>query len=196
MAKQKGRQLLKFLMHVAATIPSMSGNDAPFVNAKGQPSPEWIITSTSNLSAYNLNTLKAKLTASPLINLFGGVLNAAVRPVLLDCGASACTSPHLDAFEPDSLQTLEKPITLEGVGGGVEISQQGILKYETVDDNGNPLILRVPGYYAPHLKQSLFSPQILFMTSQTQGYLELHGYTAILRFPNQISLTLNLDLHC
>ena len=48
---------------------------------------------------------------------------------------------------------------MEGVGGGVEIKKQGILKYPTIDDDGNPFVIRVPGYYAPHLKHSLFSPQ-------------------------------------
>ena len=57
------------------------------------------------------------------------------------------------------------------------------------------MTLRVPGYYAPHLKQSLFSPQILFMTSQPEGYLQLSRYAAMLKLPNNVTMTMSLDLH-
>jgi len=126
--------------------------------------------------------------------MFNGVLKTPVQPVLLDCGASACTSPDLEAFEPESLCTLRKPIMMQGVGGGVEITMQGILSYQTLDDNGNPLTIRVPGYYAPHLKQSLFSPQILFMTSLPNASVLLSGTTAVINFSKSVSLTLQLDL--
>jgi hypothetical protein len=87
---------------------------------------------------------------------------------------------------------LDKPITLEGIGGGVQIHQQGIIKYTTIDDEGNPMVFKVPGYYTPELKQCLFSPQILFMTDKPSASLFLSGTQAKLTTPGH-TLTLSLD---
>ena len=187
-------KLLKLLMFASASLPQIGETGAPYQSKKGISNPAKVISSTANISAFNLQELKTRLEHSTLFSLFSGVLSQPVNPVLLDCGASACTSPDIDAFEPESLQTLKKPIMLQGVGGGVEITMQGILSYQTIDDNGNPLIIRVPGYYAPHLKQSLFSPQILFMTSHPHATLTLSGTTATLHFSKSVSMTLHLDL--
>ena len=181
-------------MLASATLPVMGKDSAPFESKSGSPNPAKVITSTAGLSGYNLETLRASLTTSNLCSIFNGLISTPSTPVLLDCGASACTSPSLDAFEPETLTKLAKPIHMAGVGGQVETTMQGIIKYQTIDDNGAPLTLRVPGYYAPHIKQSLFSPQILFMTSQKKGYLQLSNETAVLHFPKQVKLTLHLDL--
>lgn len=182
------------LMFASASLPMMGNVEHPYQNKKGAPQPAKVISSTTNMSAFNLQELKTRLDQSTLFSLFSGVLSQPVNPVLLDCGASACTSPDINAFEPESLKTLEKPIMMQGVGGGVEITMQGILSYQTIDDNGNPLVIRVPGYYAPHLKQSLFSPQILFMTSHPTATVTLSGTTAVLHFSKSVSMTLHLDM--
>ena len=123
------------------------------------------------------------------------MISSKVTPILLDCGASACTIPDNDAFEEGTIKPLKTPIVMKGVGGGVEITMQGIIKYNTVDDNGAPLTLRVPGYYAPHLHQSLSSPQILFMTSHPEASITINGTKAVLNLPNNVTLTMHLDLH-
>ena len=193
--QKKARQHLKLLMLASAVIPSMGSVDKPYLSKQGNINPNKIITSTTNLCGYNLTELKSRLSKSPLFSLYKGLMNPEVRPVLMDCGASACTGSHLDDFVEGTLEDLETPIIMEGVGGGMEIKQQGIIQYHTIDDDGNPFILKVPGYYAPHIKQSLFSPQILFMTSQKHGSLTLTGTKATLNFPNGVSITLPLDIH-
>ena len=140
-SKARARKLLKMLMFATASLPTIGTTGAHYQSKKGIPNPAKIISSTSNLSAFNLQELKTRLEHSTLFSLFNGVLSQPVNPVLLDCGASACTSPDIDAFEPETLQTLKKPIMMQGVGGGVEITMQGILSYQTIDDNGNPLII-------------------------------------------------------
>ena len=181
-------------MVASANLPHIDKLETPYLSHSGSTNENKIITSTSHLSAFNLQELKARLTRSNLFSLFNGLVSCDVRPVLLDCGASACTSPHIDDFEPGTLTNLPKPIFMEGVGGGVQITQEGILRYNTIDDDGHPLLLRVPGFYAPHLKQCLFSPQTLFMTSEKQASLSLSGSSAVLQFPNKATLTLHLDL--
>lgn len=192
--KGKARKLLKLLMVASSTLPTMTkGPENPFQSDTGSPLPAKVITSTAALSGYNLQELRSRLSTTSLFSIFNGLITTPFIPVLLDCGASACTSPTLDAFEPETLTKLAKPVRMEGIAGQVDITMQGIIKYQTIDDLGNPLYLRVPAYYTPHIKQSLFSPQVLFMTSQPKGYIHLTASSAILKLPNQVSLTLQLD---
>ena len=128
-----------------------------------------------------------------MYSLYSSIVHSPVRPVLLDTGASACTSPHKDAFVPGTLHKLRTPITLQGIGGGMEITQNGLLYYETLDDNGELLHVNVDGFYAPHMKQSLFSPQVLFHDWERRGFLEVHFDRAVLHYRNQ-KVTLPLDL--
>ena len=167
---KSARKLLKLMLCAGAALPCIDSPHDAYINAQGMPHPSKIITSTRTLSVYNLQQLHTKLTTSTLFSVFNGLMNSNITPVLLDCGASACTSPDLESFEKGTLTKLAKPITLEGVGGGVTIEQQGIIKYNTIDDSGAPLTLRVPGYYSPGVKQHLLSPQVLFMTKKHQEH--------------------------
>jgi len=195
-AKQgQARKLLKLLMFAAAALPTVSTPDACYKSNAGHDNPAKVITSTANLSAFNLQELTKRLSTTNLFSVFKGLISSPVTPVLLDCGASACTSPHMESFEPGTLKPLKSPIMMEGVGGGVEITMQGLLAYHTLDDNGAPVTIKVPGYYAPHLKQSLFSPQIMFMTSSPHASVLLSGTTAVLQLMTTVSITLHLDLH-
>jgi hypothetical protein len=179
----------------SSILPDFGFDDfLPYHSISGNPMPSKILTSTSGLSAYNFQEMETRLTSTPLFSLFKGFIATPFTPVLLDCGASACTSPSLDAFEPDSLTPLDKPVKMEGIGGNVDIKMQGIVKYQTLDDNGNPFFLRFPAYYAPHIKQSLFSPQILFMTSHPKAHLKMTADSAVLHLADDITLTLHLDL--
>jgi hypothetical protein len=139
-SKRQARLLLHTFLLASSILPDFGFDDfLPYHSISGNPMPSKIITSTSGLSAYNFQELETRLTSTPLFSLFKGFIATPFTPVLLDCGASACTSPTLDAFEPDSLTPLDKPVKMEGIGGNVDIKMQGIVKYQTLDDNGNPL---------------------------------------------------------
>ena len=127
--KKQGRQLLKLLVLAAAALPSMEQAQSHYTSKKGNLYPEKVITSTANLSAYNLVELHESLAHSSLLSLFSGLLTSPITPILLDCGASACTSPSLEVFLPGILTPLKTPIQLQGVGGGVKITQLTTARY-------------------------------------------------------------------
>jgi hypothetical protein len=178
-ARRRASQLLKLLMCAAAALPAMSGSTTDYHSKSDMPNPQKVISSTGTLSAYNLQSLRAKLTITDLFSCFNGLLTSKITPILLDCGASACTSPSLECFVKGTVTDLPKPILIEGIGGGVQIEKQGIVSYQTIDDMGGPLTLQAPAYYAPHIPVHLLSPQVLFMTSQKKGTLTLSGTTAL-----------------
>jgi hypothetical protein len=130
----------------------------------------------------NLQLLRSKIFSSQQLRT--SLPGTESLPLLMDCGASASTSPSLDDFESDTIRDLPKPIKMRGIGGTVEIRKAGILWYSTVDDLGNPLVIHTPGFYMPNLSQRLFSPQVFFHTGGKQGELTIQANRSILRMGN------------
>jgi hypothetical protein len=108
-------------MQAAAFVSDMGTSEAPYLNEQGLPQPDKVIRNTATLSAYNLQELKKRLTQSTMYALYSSMVKSPVRPVLLDTGASACTSPFKDAFVDNAIHPLTYPITLQGIDGGMEI---------------------------------------------------------------------------
>jgi hypothetical protein len=126
-------------------------------------SPKHHVLDTSKISGMNLEAVRNNIAAS--MHLCPLTLPNGTRtiPILIDTGASACTSPSIDDFfEPGTLHDLPEPQTMKGIGGNVTIQKMGILRYQTLDDQGAPLVLRCPGFFMPDLEQRLFSPQMFF----------------------------------
>ena len=117
------------------------------------------------------------------------------KPVLQDSGASASTSPDLADFEPGTLEDLPAPITMEGIGGGVEIKKAVILRFHVLDDQGTPAILCCPGFYLPEVKQRLFSPQTYFAFQGKGGELGIRHDEAKLKLHSGQVITMALDPH-
>ncbi len=105
----------------------------------------------------------------------------------MDTGASCCTLPSLQDFEPDTLKVLPSPQTMKGIGGNIEICQLGVLKFKTIDDNGLPFIIRCPRFYTPMLVTRLFSPK-LFLATGEKG-----GCNCAIRLKNCQTLTMPLN---
>jgi hypothetical protein len=68
----------------------------------------------------------------------------------------------LDDFISGTLHTLEKPLEMEGIAGGLQIRQIGRVRYELLTDNGNVHTLETTAYFMPELPKHLFSPQAHF----------------------------------
>ena len=94
------RRLLKLMMQAAAFVPHMGTSETPYQGKQGLPQPDKIIRNTATLSAFNLQELKKRLSQSTMYSLYSSMVKSPVRPVILDTGASACTSPFKDAFVP------------------------------------------------------------------------------------------------
>ena len=75
---------------------------------------------------------------------------------IVDSGCSCSCSPHKEDFE--NLTKLDKPITLHGVTGETTCTEGGTLKLQTINEKGNVVTIRTPGYYNPNQTVRLFSP--------------------------------------
>jgi hypothetical protein len=136
--RRMNRLLLQRFMILAALMPGMT----PCVNGLTPRfhscSPTIAVANTGILSSSNLEALKANIHRSqhlcPLV-IPGGPES---MPLLLDCGASASTSPSLNDFVSGTLTDVPGNLSMKGIGGNVRIEKMGILRYTTVDDQGHP----------------------------------------------------------
>jgi hypothetical protein len=192
--KYRNRANWKFLRHLiwcTAALPGVASSTQAF-NMQRTTSRTNISTvrDTSMLKGMNLQILLDKIQSSQQLSSLPGTASI---PLLLDCEASAITSPSLEDFEPESLCDLPKPIKMRGIGGDVEIHQAGVLRYSTLDDSSNPMILQTPGFYMPDLNQRLFSPQVFFHTGGKGGELAIQANRSILRMRDGQTLMMPLD---
>jgi hypothetical protein len=162
--KRFNRLLLQRFLLLAALMPGMT----PCVNGLSprfhSRHPSIAIANTAILSGANLETLRTNIDRSQhlcTLVIPGGTDSI---PLLLECGASANTSPSLADFEPGTLKNVPGDLPMKGIGGNVRIEKMGILRYTAIDDQGHLFEIRTPGLYMPALPQPLFSPQIYFST--------------------------------
>ena len=80
--------------------------------------------------------------------------------VIIDTGCSNSASAYMEDFVKGSVKPLAKPITIEGIGGDIQVKEYGLLNWECIDNQGNTTKLQHYGHYAPALKNiRLLSPQ-------------------------------------
>ena len=80
--------------------------------------------------------------------------------VIVDTGCTTSSSPFKEDFLPGTLKDLEDPISAEGVGGDIQVKQEGTLKWEFISTKGEAVKLHHEGCFVPELgKTRLLSPQ-------------------------------------
>ena len=110
---------------------------------------------TGKLKESELAIVREAILALP-----GTLINEGdVKPVIVDTGCTVSASGDLTDFIPDSMSEIKEAIALEGIGGSLQVTQKGTLRYEVVLDNGDIQVITTPGMYMPDLKIRLFSPQ-------------------------------------
>ena len=116
-------------------------------------SPSYQDTSSSHLLNTKLILRQAKYQSF----VANGTVEPCVFPVLIDTGCSvACTGFKEDfdgALVPGEFGNI-KP-----ANGTASIQGFGLVSWHTVSEEGTPLIVKVPAYYAPDIQLRLFSPQ-------------------------------------
>ena len=75
------------------------------------------------------------------------VLEGAVS-YIVDSGCACSCMSFKEDFE--SLQSLPHPIILKGVTGEQKCMHGGIIKLQCINDKGEVVTLKTPGYYNPH----------------------------------------------
>ena len=79
--------------------------------------------------------------------------------VIVDTGCTESASGDENDFVPGTLQPMKHGVALEGIGGSLEATHRGMIRYEVVMDSGEVQVLEAPGLFMPKLKCRLFSPQ-------------------------------------
>ena len=97
----------------------------------------------------------------------------ALHPVVIDSGASACSSFDEKDFIPQTLTPIEDQ-HMDGIAANLKIKAQGILCYEVITDDGSTAVLECWGYLIPDLPIRLMSPQVHLR--DTEGPTSLFEY--------------------
>ena len=150
------------------------------------------VANTCKLDQDKLETLKRSVARSPILQPLD-LPFLSTFPILMDTGASCCTSPSLDDFEPGTLEDLPEPQLMKGIGGNVDIHKIGILRFKCLDDQGAPFTFRCPGFYTPTLETRLFSPQVYLATGAKGGSYLVKEDRSVLCLKSGQTITMPLD---
>lgn len=190
--RRQNRRLLRNFVLIAAALPSLCPSVQGFSSVHQSRAPRHAIMDTSKLRGSNLDALRYNVNMSQHLEPLD-VPGCQSIPIMVDCGASACTSPDLADFEPGTIQDLPKPTHMQGIGGNVPINKCGILRYTAIDDDGNKIEIRCPGFYMPELNQRLFSPQVFLATGGKGAEFVLKEQILTLRTAHGQKLSIPLD---
>ena len=120
--------------------------------------------------------------------------------LIFDTGSSKTGTGFKEDFVVGSLVDLDHPIFMEGIAGGLEIAQQGIVRYEVLDDKGELQVIETDAYHIPGLKCRLFSPQTYLRAvfeggkdPEKKGKLIVRHDAAEFLWPNGATMTMQYD---
>ena len=85
---------------------------------------------------------------------------------IVDTGCSESCTNCADDFEPGTLTKLATPKSVGGIAGSLLVEYEGLLCWETLDDEGNILQFKTKGLLVPELPCRLFSPQSFLYSRQ------------------------------
>jgi len=91
-------------------------------------------------------------TRSDACNLLEGAFH-----VIVDSSCTTSATCCKDDFE--HLSDLPRPISLQGIGGDLQVAQGGFLRYKCITTRGEIFMIRTFGYYNPHQSFCLFTPK-------------------------------------
>jgi Reverse transcriptase (RNA-dependent DNA polymerase) len=154
----------KRLLLLALLIAIKKAGSIPTIDVRGQQSAFKILQKrrgkngllmTGKLKESELATVREAILALPGTLIHKGD----VKPVIVDTGCTTSASGDHTDFIPDSLMEIKEAIALEGIGGSLQVTHKGTMRYEVVLDNGDVEVITTPGMYMPDLNIRLFSPQ-------------------------------------
>ena len=90
-------------------------------------------------------------------------------PILVDSGCLVSTSPDEADFE--HLVDLKEPVTLEGTGSEVKVTQGGLACCKVLDEKGNVVVLKTFAYLNKHIGFRSLSPQSFFAKQKPEQEL-------------------------
>jgi hypothetical protein len=120
--------------------------------------------------------------------------------LIFDTGCTKTSTGFVEDFVVGTLEDLSTPIHMNGIAGGLEIKQQGTVRYEVLDDKGELQVLETNAFYIPSLCCRLFSPHTFIRDLQQTGSdpeevaeMRLRHNNATFVWPNKACLTIEYD---
>ena len=99
----------------------------------------------------------------------------------MDTGCSAICQKKMRDIVSGTFESLENPLDLGGIAGGLKVLGRGKTKFEFVTSDGNTICLTRDCYYVPDLAIDLIPPQKI-MRDASDGWFKINGHAARLEF--------------
>ena len=93
--------------------------------------------------------------------------------LIVDSGCSDIATGDKRYLVPKTIEALETPKPMDGIGGALQATHKGNFRYEVLGDDGSVIPLKGTEYYVPGLPCRLFSLQDYFRQKHEAG---LSGY--------------------
>ena len=91
------------------------------------------------------------------------------KQVIVDTGATVLATGDMTDFIPDSVEALTEPHPMDGIGGSLNATHKGHVRYEVLTDDQSIAVLEATAYYCPGINCRLFSPQEFFLQKHMEG---------------------------
>ena len=120
--------------------------------------------------------------------------------LILDTGCTKTGTGYKDDFIPGTLRDLPTPVRMDGIAGGLTISQVGMVRWEVLDNKNEVQVIETEAYLIPDLHCRLFSPQAYFTELHKKGgdihetaELRVKHHSATLVWSSGAELTVHYD---
>ena len=89
--------------------------------------------------------------------------------VILDTRCTKTGTGHHKDFIARTLRKLDPLIAMSGITGSLPIEEEGVMRFEVIDDKGELQVIEAEAYLIPGLQCRLFSPQAYFKQLSQDG---------------------------
>jgi hypothetical protein len=160
-SKKRQRYMIQALIaaiHLANQQPTIIRPETKVLRNHLRPYKRGGVLMTAKLND-SVRLRLRKLVADEPLGLLG---QGGDFQLIVDTGCTKTGTAFIDDFQPGTLHDLPQPIRMDGIAGGLTITQEGKVRYEVVDDKGDIQVIIATAYYIPDLGCRLFSPQAYF----------------------------------
>ena len=157
----KNLRRLKRVLTLTASLPQMyrSQEISYFQSLEPFRDPLGMLL-TDRMPEHELHSLRARLMSLSSDESVRDVLDTTgTFPIVIDSGASACSTPDRKDFVPDTYENVHNK-HMGGIASSLPIVGRGILRYQVMGDDDKIVTLETWGYHIPDLPIRLLSPQI------------------------------------
>lgn len=121
--------------------------------------------------------------------------NSEAFSAIPDSGCSVTCTNNMSDFIPGTVEHMDKPVQLGGIGGDLMVTVTGRVHWETLDKHGQVVPIQPKAIYHLDLPTWLLSPQA-FLRDESQNledHFRIHGHKVEWHMDGQHLLTMGFD---